>query len=327
MGGKLNGSGATPTTAETVDLAADVGADVAGLDFIAIDVETANSDPGTICQVGLAAFRNGRLVSRFKRLVNPDCAFHPGNVAVHGIRQVEVLGATPLARLVAALGPVLARNTMASHSGFDHLALSRASARYGFRMPDCRWIDTLLVARRTWPDLRETGGYRLKRLATHLGHDFRHHDALADAIACGHVLAVASNESGYGVAQWATVRPPAAGRQPPGSAPAGPRGFPAQVRPRIGDPLGRLRGETVVFTGHLSMPRDQAADIAAAAGCNVAASVTGRTTIVVLGRQDKALLAGHAKSGKQRAAEALQASGRSLRIISEAEFLALVKGL
>jgi DNA polymerase-3 subunit epsilon len=33
------------------------------MDFVAIDVETANPDMASICQVGLAAFSNGAVVA------------------------------------------------------------------------------------------------------------------------------------------------------------------------------------------------------------------------------------------------------------------------
>jgi DNA polymerase-3 subunit epsilon len=41
------------------------------------------------------------------------------------------------------------------------------------------------VARRLWPDLPN---HKLNTLAAHIGHDFRHHHAQADAEAAGRVL-------------------------------------------------------------------------------------------------------------------------------------------
>ena len=46
---------------------------------------------------------------------------------------------------------------------------------------------------------------------------------------------------------------------------------------RDGNPDGALFGEIAVFTGALSMPRREAADLAAEAGCEVDAGVTKTT--------------------------------------------------
>jgi DNA polymerase-3 subunit epsilon len=75
------------------------------------------------------------------------------------------------------------------------------------------------------------------------------------------------------------------------------------------DPNGPLFGDVLVFTGSLSMLRREAADVAAKAGCEVADSVTKKTTILVVGDQDIRALNGHEKSGKHRKAEELISKG------------------
>ena len=92
---------------------------------------------------------------------------------------------------------------------------------------------------------------------------------------------------------------------------------------REGNPHGPLFGEIVVFTGTLSMPRREAAALAADLGCTVAEGVTRETTLLVLGDQAAWKLAGHTKSGKQRKAEALISEGQHIRIVAELDFLAL----
>jgi DNA polymerase-3 subunit epsilon len=94
---------------------------------------------------------------------------------------------------------------------------------------------------------------------------------------------------------------------------------------RNGNPNGPLAGEVVVFTGALSMHRHEAADLAAAIGCEVAASVNKATTILVVGDQDIRRLAGHEKSSKHRKAEDLIIKGHPIKIIMESDFLRLVK--
>ena len=80
----------------------------------------------------------------------------------------------------------------------------------------------------------------------------------------------------------------------------------------------------LVFTGALEIPRTEAADLAAAAGCEVASGVSKKTTLLVVGDTDVARTAGHEKSGKHRKAEKLIATGAPIRIIRESDFMQLV---
>ena len=93
---------------------------------------------------------------------------------------------------------------------------------------------------------------------------------------------------------------------------------------RDGNPDGELFGEVVVFTGALSIPRREAADLAAEAGCTVAGSVGKTTTLLVVGDQDVRRLAGHEMSSKHRKAEALIENGQPIRILTERDFRTLL---
>ena len=72
------------------------------------------------------------------------------------------------------------------------------------------------------------------------------------------------------------------------------------------------------------MRRDRVAAAASRAGWEVAANVSGRTTLVVVGVQDMSKLAGSEESTKQRKAESLIAAGYKIRIVDESEFWRLV---
>ncbi len=89
-------------------------------------------------------------------------------------------------------------------------------------------------------------------------------------------------------------------------------------------PEGALCGAVIVFTGRLEIPRREAIATAKAIGCRVASAVTKKTTLVVVGIQDKRKLAGHEKSAKLRKAEQLIEQGWPVRILSEAQFEELV---
>jgi DNA polymerase III epsilon subunit-like protein len=56
--------------------------------FVAIDVETANSDIASICQIGLAKYNNSNLIDEASILVNPVDDFDEKNIAINGITEV-----------------------------------------------------------------------------------------------------------------------------------------------------------------------------------------------------------------------------------------------
>jgi DNA polymerase-3 subunit epsilon len=63
------------------------------MQFVAIDVETANADLSSICQVGVAIFQNGSCVDSWSSLVDPEDDFDGFNVSIHGIDEQKVKGA------------------------------------------------------------------------------------------------------------------------------------------------------------------------------------------------------------------------------------------
>jgi len=84
---------------------------------------------------------------------------------------------------------------------------------------------------------------------------------------------------------------------------------------------GPLRGEIVVLTGGFDLPKAEQANLAAYAGCEVANSVTKKTTLVVVGDDRFAL---GEQSGKWNRAEELVRQGHPTRIMSESDFRALI---
>ena len=171
------------------------------MDFVALDVETANNDVASICQIGLAGFEGGVLVREWVSLVNPEEEFSPFNVNLHGISEATVAQAPVLPELAATLRDWLAGRVVVCHTLFDREALNRACAKYGRPPLNCRWLDSCQVARQAWAGL-STDGFWLKAVCRLIGYKFQHHDALADAKAAGAVLLAALNRTGLTVEDW-----------------------------------------------------------------------------------------------------------------------------
>ena len=91
----------------------------------------------------------------------------------------------------------------------------------------------------------------------------------------------------------------------------------------VANKAGHLYGQTVVITGELSIPRAEMQQRAADAGCRCVGSVSGKTTILVLGTPNYDEIKG-AISQKEQKARELIAQGKPIKIMTEAEFMQLL---
>lgn len=280
--------------------------------FVAIDVETANADLASICQIGIVRFSGGQIEERYSKIINPEDVFEPMNVSIHGIRQADVLGSPKFPDIYPELVNYLSDEIVACHTHFDRIAIKQVVERYGLEPIQCNWIDTARVARRAWSQYAKSG-YGLANISADLGIQFKHHDAGEDARAAGEILLHAIDHTGLSLSDWLSrIHKPIIERGP------------HETLAREGNPDGALFGEVVVFTGALSMPRREASDLAAAAGCKVTTGVTKNTTLLVVGDQDIRQLSGQEKSSKHRKAEKLISEGSSIRILQETDFCQLI---
>jgi DNA polymerase-3 subunit epsilon len=275
--------------------------------FVAFDVETANADMASICQIGVVTFEGTEVVNSWGTLIDPQDFFDPRNVSIHGIDEAKVQGSPSFPDVSVRLREAFAGNVVATHTHFDRVSVARVCSKYDLPAVETAWIDTARVVRRAWPQFRQSG-YNLANVTSFLGIEFEHHDAEEDARAAGLVLNRAIAESELSLEEW-VVR---------ASTPT------SGTVKRTGNPDGPLAGEVVVFTGTLSIPREEAADLAANAGCSVATGVGKKVTLVVVGEQDIRSLGGHQKSSKHRKAERMIQDGQPIRIIQEFDFRALV---
>lgn len=278
--------------------------------FVALDVETANPDMSSICQIGVVHFEDGKPVDSWSSLIDPKDYFDGMNVSIHGIEEHHVRGSPDFKQASAELHRRIANQTVAIHTTFDRNAIVKASLKHAVVSPECSWLNTASVARRAWPEVAQKG-YGLSALCQRFGIEFEHHNAVEDARAAGLILVRAMAEANLDLDAWLDRI----------KRPLGLNGSDSMARD--GNPDGALYGEVVVFTGALTIPRREAADMAARAGCETADGVTKHTTLLVVGDQDIRVLGGHEKSGKHRKAEELIVKGIPIRILTESDFASM----
>ncbi len=281
------------------------------MNFVALDVETSNPDLASICQIGVVTFSNGVIVDKWQSLVNPEDYFDDMNIYVHGITEEKVTDAPKFQQIYLDLKRLIENKVIVIHTSFDKIAIFRAIEKYNLSSIACTWLDSARVVRRAWEEFRSSG-YGLSNIAKEFGINFDHHNAVEDARVAGEILLRAIDHSGKNLDDWVIQA----------YQPISVSGKSGLVRE--GNRDGVLAGEVIVFTGTLSMPRSQAAELSANVGCDVGDGVNKKTTLLVVGDQDISRLAGHEKSSKHRKAEDLIGKGQNIRILGESDFLRLL---
>lgn len=158
--------------------------------FFALDVETANGDRGSICQVGVACVKLDDSIEKWATLVDPRTTQWVFT-SLHGIDPGMVRGAPCIDVVLDTLEPLLKGCKVYQHSGFDRSAIRAACGALGRDEPAWEWRDSVAVARHAWPELKGEGGHGLASLKSHLGLQFEHHDAGEDARAAAQVVLLA----------------------------------------------------------------------------------------------------------------------------------------
>lgn len=154
-------------------------------DFCAIDFETANNQPSSVCSVGIVLVRDGKIVGREYRLIRPEPDYYQSFCTrVHGLTTADTQAAAPFPVVWAELSPLIGDLPLVAHNArFDAGCLRAACRVYGMDVPESVFFCTLTAARRAFRN--ELPNHRLPTVAARCGYDLtQHHHALADAEAC-----------------------------------------------------------------------------------------------------------------------------------------------
>ena len=158
--------------------------------FVAIDVETANYEPTSICSIGAVKVVDGNIVDWFHEYVKPEPNWYVRRFTeeIHGISRRTTDSARnfcdvwPDVEAFAGGLPFVAHN-----KAFDEKCIKATHRCYGMTYPDYPFYCTLQTARRKIPRAM-CPSFSLPNLCEFLAIPFRnHHDALADAEACARI--------------------------------------------------------------------------------------------------------------------------------------------
>ncbi len=154
-------------------------------DFAAIDFETANECPSSVCSVGVVVVRGGQVVDRFYSLIHPEPEYYKWFCQkVHGLCEQDTWDAPVFPYVWDKVAPLIEGLPLVAHNArFDEGCLKAAFRVYQLDYPDYQFYDTLAASRRHYgPALPD---HQLQTVAAACGFCLeQHHHALADAEAC-----------------------------------------------------------------------------------------------------------------------------------------------
>ena len=170
--------------------------------FIAIDFETANQQPSSVCSVGVVMVRDGQVADSSYSLIQPEPNYYNyWCQRVHGISESDTDDAPVFSEVWQQLEKRIADvyfpdqelddmryqiatiPFVAHNARFDEGCLKAAFRTYQMDYPDYRFYDTLTASRRHFG--HSLPNHQLHTVAAACGYDLQnHHHALADAEAC-----------------------------------------------------------------------------------------------------------------------------------------------
>ena len=327
-----------------------------GLDFTAIDFETANGFRGSPCAVGLTKVRGGRVVEEASWLMRPPANhdhFEHHNVRIHGIRSEDVAGFPRFGELFPEIGACIGGDILAAHNAAFDLGVIRSGLEVsGLAGPAYEYVCTVMLSRRCYSLVSNSLPFAAEEAGVPL---VNHHDAAEDARACAGILIdIAARNNANSIAElylslglelpcqdaFDPARDDLSKASLAALSAAANNGAP--VRPFLSgwpeeganplpnadaEPTHPLYGQTVVFTGELAMARPEAKVRSAELGARPESRVTARTTVLVVGDGFVASdLRSGRLTGKARRVLELHDRGQPIEVLSEVEFLQMVGG-
>lgn len=277
------------------------------LNFIAIDVETAQGPRWSICQIGIVKVENGEIKETFSHLVRPpENIYFAGNTRVHGITPQRTIDSPLFPEIWKEIEPCIEGNLIVAHNAaFDIDCLKQTLKYYNIEIPNFKFDCTYLKT-----------GKKLKDLCTELNISIsNHHDALSDAIACAQAYLYLEENSGlHSNIVW---QRPKRTRIISDSNKTILKGNILKPNLSIENKENPFFNKKVVFTGVLdSIERQKAAETIYKMGADIDTAITKRTDFVVLGSNP-----GPAKIDK---INSFNKDGSQIKVLSEEEFMRMI---
>lgn len=289
-------------------------------DYTVVDLETTGLSPArdSIIEFAAVKVRDGLVVDQYSTLINPETPICRKVTMLSGITDEMLQDAPLIEAVLPECIQFIGLDIIVGHNiSFDLSFLQPAAHALGLPL-DNDYVDTLQLSRRLCPELEN---HKLCTLQQHFGVENPDaHRALSDCL-CTHGCYQKLREL-LGSSPLPQLPQQTAKRKSHISAHIRPSGF--VMDPACAVEGSPLCGKMIVFTGELSISREEAAQLAVNAGAVLKTSVSCKTDYLVIGEQNISLVGDDGLSTKQEKALRLNAEGRGhIKFLTEAEFLSL----
>ncbi|CAL81808.1 DNA polymerase III subunit epsilon [Clostridium botulinum] len=303
------------------------------MNFVAIDFETANEKRNSPCSIGIVVVKDGEIVEKVHYLIKPkEMRFMPINIGIHGIRPHMVQDELEFDKIWGKIKGYFNNNLVIAHNAsFDMSVLRSTLKLYNIKMPSFEYICTMKLSKNFYSNIDNA---RLNTVNNFLGYKFKHHDALADAMACSNILINISKElNSKDINEISKLIGVTLGYvNEDGCKPSSIKG---RILKRSNRQAPRenkkiiesfnftaFKEEVVVFTGGLaSMTRNEAMILVGKLNGTVGSSVTKKTTYLVTNTKDIEDLNREEMSNKLKKAIDLKKKGQNIKFLNEEAFL------
>jgi DNA polymerase-3 subunit epsilon len=308
-------------------------------DCLCLDVETANTNFSSICQVGIARLSRTGVETVFDSLIDPQQPYARKCIEIHHLTEKDTSGAATFGEAYAKLKKLLTDKVVFTWRRFDAQAITAACADIGIEPPTCIWVDAHPLAYKGNPDLSHS--MKLEEVCQYHGINITPHYALSDATATIRIVEKYLAEStllraianysyrvrveqdqglfgpdgdGDGVSAASHsfgIRVALTGE----SSVPGSYDFAAIASKKVqiaGSDQGQHAGQVVTITGDVSKPREDFAAEIALHGFSVHPNLVKKTTILLVGK--------NAGLNKIEKAQEYIGKGQAILIMDESEF-------
>lgn len=309
-------------------------------DFVTIDFETATGSYNSACAIGIAAVKDMQIVDTFYSLIKPpNNDFDQQTIKIHGITPDAVADAPTASVLWDTIKRYFDCPIVAHNAYFDMAVLEKSFVESSNLKQ--YYADSMSFSR-----YMGFSKHSLVACAEHFNIGIgTHHNALDDAVTCANI-SIKTLKFFECTSLWQflalnraipiyTFPVKAAEGYTIGKKQANQKHKKFETI-RIADiaPSAEaavcnspLHGCNIVFTGELSIGRQQAMQLAVDAGAILKSTVSRKTHYLVVGTQDKSIVGESGLSQKEeKAHELILQEGVGIKILNEEAFLKLAKG-
>ena len=154
--------------------------------FVCFDVETPNRFNSRMSAIGITVIENGKIISEYYSLVNPEQRFDYFNVKLTGISSRMVKNEKTFPEIWEEIRETMESGLFTAHNAsFDMGVLGKCLRDYGIDWKEeVPYICTCQIGKRHLPDQ----GHKLDELCSYYNIALNHHHADSDASACARIL-------------------------------------------------------------------------------------------------------------------------------------------